>query len=162
MQAISLDIKNAFNSVPRAEVIRALNEAGAPLVLIGYVKNFLELRHSEDVRCEVCGVPQGDPLSMFLFCMALERLLRRPREAQKSRVPWRTPSGRQGAAACSRAPAYTGPLCVPGSVRAPCRPFATLAGGDQADARAAPWAVEGCGPTTGADAEHQPHRANSK
>ncbi|ESU40402.1 Hypothetical protein GSB_155064, partial [Giardia duodenalis] len=77
MQAISLDIKNAFNSVPRAEVIRALNEAGAPLVLIGYVKNFLELRHSEDVKCEVCGVPQGDPLSMFLFCMAFERFLRR-------------------------------------------------------------------------------------
>ena len=80
MHAVSLDIKNAFNSLPRAEVVRALNEAGVPKVLIDYIRNFLDLRHSKDVKCEVCGVPQGDPLSMFLFCMATERLLRRLKE----------------------------------------------------------------------------------
>ncbi|ESU34875.1 Hypothetical protein DHA2_152589 [Giardia duodenalis] len=71
MHAASLDIKNAFNSLPRA---------GVPKVLIDYIRNFLDLRHSRDVKCEVCGVPQGDPLSMFLFCMATERLLRRLKE----------------------------------------------------------------------------------
>ena len=80
MHPVSLDIKNAFNSLPRAEVVRALNEAGVPKVLIDYIRNFLDLRHSKDVKCEVCGVPQGDPLSMFLFCMAIERLLRRLKE----------------------------------------------------------------------------------
>ncbi|ESU35838.1 Reverse transcriptase, partial [Giardia duodenalis] len=80
MHAVSLDIKNALNSLPRAEVVRALNEAGVPKVLIDYIRNFLDLRHSKDVKCEVCGVPQGDPLSMFLFCMAIERLLRRLKE----------------------------------------------------------------------------------
>ena len=80
MHAVSLDTKNAFNSLPRAEVVRALNEAGVPKVLIDYIRNFLDLRHSRDVKCEVCGVPQGDPLSMFLFCMATERLLRRLKE----------------------------------------------------------------------------------
>ena len=71
MHAVSLDTKNAFNSLPRA---------GVPKVLIDYIRNFLDLRHSRDVKCEVCGVPQGDPLSMFLFCMATERLLRRLEE----------------------------------------------------------------------------------
>ncbi|ESU34727.1 Hypothetical protein DHA2_154256 [Giardia duodenalis] len=80
MHAVSLDTKKALNSLPRAEVVRALNEAGVPKVLIDYIRNFLDLRHSKDVKCEVCGVPQGDPLSMFLFCMAIERLLRRLEE----------------------------------------------------------------------------------
>ena len=80
MHAVSLDTKNAFNSLPRAEVVRALNEAGVPKVLVDYIRNFLDLRHSKDVKCEVCGVPQGDPLSTFLFCMATERLLRRLEE----------------------------------------------------------------------------------
>ncbi|ESU34777.1 Reverse transcriptase, partial [Giardia duodenalis] len=80
VHAVSLDTKNAFNSLPRAEVVRALNEVGVPKVLIDYIRNFLDLRHSRDVKCEVCGVPQGDPLSMLLFCMATERLLRRLRE----------------------------------------------------------------------------------
>ena len=80
MHAVSLDIKNAFNSLPRAEVVRALNEAGVPKVLIDYIRNFLDLRHSKDVKCEACGVPQGDPLSTLLSCMATERLLRRLKE----------------------------------------------------------------------------------
>ncbi|ESU34831.1 Reverse transcriptase [Giardia duodenalis] len=80
MHAVSLDTKNASNSLPRAEVVRALNEAGVPKVLVDYIGDFLDLRHSKDVKCEVCGVPQGDPLSMVLFCMAIERLLRRLRE----------------------------------------------------------------------------------
>eukprot|EP00701_Giardia_intestinalis_P001957 XP_001705781.1 Reverse transcriptase/endonuclease, putative [Giardia lamblia ATCC 50803] len=80
MHAVSFDIKNAFNSLPRAEVARALNEAGVPKVLVDYIGDFLDLRHSRDVKCEVCGVPQGSPLSTFLFCMAIERLLRRLRE----------------------------------------------------------------------------------
>ncbi|ESU36054.1 Reverse transcriptase [Giardia duodenalis] len=80
MHAVSLDTKKASNSLPRAEVVRALNEAGVPKVLIDYIRNFLDLRHSRDVKCEVCGVPQGDPLSMLLFCMATERLLRRLKE----------------------------------------------------------------------------------
>ncbi|ESU37478.1 Reverse transcriptase, partial [Giardia duodenalis] len=80
VHAVSLDIKNALNSLPRAEVVRALNKAGVPKVLIDYIGDFLEPRHSKDVKCEVCGVPQDDPLSMFLFCMAIERLLRRLEE----------------------------------------------------------------------------------
>ncbi|ESU34667.1 Reverse transcriptase [Giardia duodenalis] len=59
MHAVSLDTKNAFNSLPRAEVVRALNEAGVPKVLIDYIRNFLDLRHSRDVKCEVCGVPRA-------------------------------------------------------------------------------------------------------
>ncbi|ESU39138.1 Reverse transcriptase, partial [Giardia duodenalis] len=56
VHAVSLDTKNAFNSLPRAEVVRALNKAGVPKVLIDYIRNFLDLRHSKDVRC---GAPRA-------------------------------------------------------------------------------------------------------
>lgn len=147
MQAISLDIKNAFDSVPRAEVIRALNEAGAPLVLIGYVK------------CEVWGLPQGDPLSMFLPCMAFERLLRKHR----SRA---CPGGRRaGGRALRRAPAPppTPDRCACWGVsRRPAGPSPRSQEGIRLTHELRPGPSRGAAPTTGADAEHQPRRANSK
>ena len=37
--AISLDISNAFNSIPREEILHGLDEAGMPLILRNYVES---------------------------------------------------------------------------------------------------------------------------
>ena len=45
-QVISLDISNAFNSIPREEILHGLDEAHLPLVLRNYIEAFLQMRHS--------------------------------------------------------------------------------------------------------------------
>lgn len=46
-----------------------------PQDIIKYVLNFVELRFSSTMGQNNCGVPQGDPLSMLLFCMAIDPIL---------------------------------------------------------------------------------------
>ena len=43
-QAVSLDIANAFNSIPREEILRGLDQASVPLVLRNYIEAFLQMR----------------------------------------------------------------------------------------------------------------------
>ncbi|EFO64007.1 Reverse transcriptase [Giardia lamblia P15] len=45
-QAVSLDITNAFNSIPREEILRGLDQASVPLILRNYIEAFLQLRHA--------------------------------------------------------------------------------------------------------------------
>ena len=64
-QALTLDIQNAFNSIPRDEILNGLDAAQVPRTLRNYVASFLQLRHGLHLH----EVPQGDPLSMLLYCL---------------------------------------------------------------------------------------------
>ena len=75
-QAVSLDIQNAFNSIPREEILHGLDEAHVPLILRNYIEAFLQLRHAAHLDSVPCGVPQGDPLSMMLYCLGQNAFLR--------------------------------------------------------------------------------------
>lgn len=64
-QAISIDIANAFNSIPRDEILNGLDVAQVPRTMRNYIASFLQLRHGLHLH----EVPQGDPLSMLLYCL---------------------------------------------------------------------------------------------
>ncbi|ESU45216.1 Reverse transcriptase [Giardia duodenalis] len=67
----TVDVRNAFNSVPHAVIIHSLHRARVPQALVAYVSSFLAARHSADLAAVPAGVPQGDPLSMALFCQSI-------------------------------------------------------------------------------------------
>ena len=46
---------NAFNSIPREEILRGLDQASVPLILRNYIEAFLQLRHTAPLD----SVPQG-------------------------------------------------------------------------------------------------------
>ena len=54
-QEVSLGITNAFNSIPREEILRGLDQAGVPLILRNYIEAFLQLRHAAHLD----SVPRG-------------------------------------------------------------------------------------------------------
>jgi hypothetical protein len=78
---LSVDIETAFNSVDRAAVLRALysHDALSPLFKLtdwAYSSpSLLLVRNRAGKVIEVleseCGVRQGDPLGLLLFCLAL-------------------------------------------------------------------------------------------
>ncbi|EFO60774.1 Hypothetical protein GLP15_4996 [Giardia lamblia P15] len=53
--AVSLDITNAFNSIPREEILRGLDQASVPLILRNHIEAFLQLRHAAHLD----SVPRG-------------------------------------------------------------------------------------------------------
>lgn len=67
----TVDVRNAFNSVPHAVIVHSLHRARVPQALVAYVSSFLAARHSADLAAVPAGVPQGDPLSMALFCQSI-------------------------------------------------------------------------------------------
>ncbi len=82
----SLDIQNAFNSVPHEALFAALRRIGTNHILIDYIKNFLSirycrLRHSDGgfniKKSNGCGVPQGDPISMLCFAITIQSALKK-------------------------------------------------------------------------------------
>lgn len=76
---ITLDIKNAFNTVPWAGVIEALRHKNTPPYLIRVIKSYLHERSiSVDGVCvEVnTGVPQGSVMGPFLWNMYYDEILR--------------------------------------------------------------------------------------
>ena len=79
-QAVSLDITNAFNSIPREEILRGLDQASVPLVLRNYIEAFLQMRHAAHLESVPCGVPQGDPLSMLLYCVGQNLFIKELKE----------------------------------------------------------------------------------
>lgn len=68
---LTVDVRNAFNSVPHAVIIFSLHRARVPLPTVEYVSSFLGARHCVDLAAVPAGVPQGDPLSMALFCQSI-------------------------------------------------------------------------------------------
>lgn len=72
---LQLDIQNAFNSVPHEVIIAELKSQGVTGQFIDYLDLFLKARHADLIEVVECGVPQGDPLSMLLFCIATNPIL---------------------------------------------------------------------------------------
>lgn len=67
----TIDVKNAFNSVPHSVISFSLHRARVPVSTVAYIESFLAARHSLDLPSVPCGVPQGDPLSMAIFCQSI-------------------------------------------------------------------------------------------
>lgn len=53
-----------------------LKYQGVNVLFQSYLFAFLKARHCDDLSQIKCGVPQGDPLSMLLFCLGIEPILR--------------------------------------------------------------------------------------
>ncbi|KAE8301202.1 putative Reverse transcriptase/endonuclease [Giardia duodenalis] len=68
---LTVDVRNAFNSVPHSVILFALRRAGVVQPTVAYIESFLAARHSSDLPAVPAGVPQGDPLSMAMFCQSL-------------------------------------------------------------------------------------------
>lgn len=72
----SLDVSNAFNTLPFDQIEDALADCRAPSDFRSYVSAFLRGRSSQELEQVTCGTPQGDPLSMALFCVAVDPIIR--------------------------------------------------------------------------------------
>lgn len=78
-QAVSIDIANAFNSIPRDEILNGLDVAQVPHTMRNYIASFLQLRHGLHLH----EVPQGDSLSMLLCCLGQKAFF----EKVRSHIP---------------------------------------------------------------------------
>ena len=80
----TIDIKNAFNSVPFALIRHTMEQAEVAGNVVEYIMRFLAARYYKvgDGKEEhlPCGVPQGDALSMQLFCLAIQPVLEQLRQ----------------------------------------------------------------------------------
>jgi hypothetical protein len=83
--AISLDVTNAFNTIPWARIVEALRYYEVPACLVGVIQAYLSDRwvtyvsKDGEVRRPVeHGVPQGSVLGPILWITAYDRVLRCP------------------------------------------------------------------------------------
>lgn len=80
----SLDIAKAFDTVSHEALTAVLEELGVPAIFVSYIRNVYALstttlrfgRHRSPLLSVGRGVRQGDPLSSFLFCLVIDRILR--------------------------------------------------------------------------------------
>ena len=73
---MKIDIKKAFDSVPHCVIHRKLRELHVQDNMIKYIMNFVQLRYSALNGQNSCGIAQGDPLSMWLFCISINDVLK--------------------------------------------------------------------------------------
>ena len=72
---LSLDIQNAFNSLSWEAIAMNLRRTDVAENIIQYIMNMLQMRFSKDTDQLHCGVPQGDSLSMYLFCICIDPIM---------------------------------------------------------------------------------------
>lgn len=79
---IQLDVSNAFGSIPHNQIIKQLVLKGPGPQIIAYIRRFLDNRTSRDLpgTHEGVGVPQGDPMSMFLFALGIDPVITQIRD----------------------------------------------------------------------------------
>lgn len=79
---LQLDVKNAFNSIPHNQIIRQLIQQGPGKQVIRYIQRFFNARWSDDLPGlhQGVGVPQGDPMSMLLFAVGVDPVIRQIKE----------------------------------------------------------------------------------
>lgn len=82
---IQYDFVNAFGSVKRKEIIERLYHYNVPQIYIKYIAEMLNRQKAEwldnmgelrEIKIET-GVPQGEPLSMLLFAIGIDRLIQK-------------------------------------------------------------------------------------
>lgn len=83
--AVSLDVTNAFNSIPWARIVEALRHFEVPAYLVGIIRAYLSDRYivyagknGEERRRIERGVPQGSVLGPILWITAYDSVLRCP------------------------------------------------------------------------------------
>lgn len=75
---LQLDVKNAFGSIPHAQIVKMLHERCPGPQVVAYIQRFLNARHCDELSDRIhrgVGVPQGDPMSMFLFALGVDPIL---------------------------------------------------------------------------------------
>eukprot|EP00703_Trepomonas_sp_PC1_P000390 JAP96216.1 Putative reverse transcriptase/endonuclease [Trepomonas sp. PC1] len=70
-----IDISNAFNSTPHEVIKNQMRKVGICPSYRAYFDEFLKNRFCKYSANIKCGVPQGDPQSMLLFCLAVNPVI---------------------------------------------------------------------------------------
>ena len=75
MHLLTIDITNAFNSLPWPVISDAMKKAGIASNIREYIMNYLQFRWSPRVGQTKCGLAQGSALSSFLYCLSTDIVL---------------------------------------------------------------------------------------
>ena len=74
---LQVDVKNAFNSLARSAVLKAVSERAPELsswAAYSYAQHSLLFMEGEPLRSQ-CGVQQGDPLGPLFFSMGCDAVV---------------------------------------------------------------------------------------